>query len=83
MIEIDGDFDMQLIIGDEVISDFLHPLGAMVLVEPDTDGRLRLSLMGNPDTDAGITAMTMIEAFIELAHRSGDTLETMPVEGSA
>jgi hypothetical protein len=83
MIEIEGDPDMQAILGDEVVSDFLHPLGAMVIVEPDIDGVLRLRVMGSPDTNAGITAMTMLEAFIELAHSGGDDLETMPVKGSA
>tara|TARA_R110002167_G_scaffold336580_1_gene543976 strand:+ start:1567 stop:1803 length:237 start_codon:yes stop_codon:yes gene_type:complete len=77
------DYKMEVIFGDEIVADFLHPLGAMVLVEPDDDGTLRLRVMGSPDTDAGITALTILQTFVQLAQDNDDNLETMPIEGNA
>ena len=77
------DYKMEAIFGDEVVGDFLHPLGAMVLVEPDEDGTLRLRIMGSLDTDAGLTAMTILQTFIELTQDIDESLETMPIEGNA
>ena len=77
------DYKMEMIFGDEIVGDFLHPLGAMVLVEPDDNGTLRLRVMDSIDTDSGITALTILQTFVELAQGNDGDLETMPVKGNA